>query len=564
MTALWLLLTTVMPTATAQDCDPIPEALGDLNAIVSLFLEETGGAADYCPEDLGQPIDLADADTRAAKLDAQERADAAEMLLESVAGLGGEHLQAVANAAGLLDALLGAGLAAGDDVAAIVDALLELAEGTEDPLLHRQIALNLWRRGVEDPRVAELVEHYLPKAPDYDRIFPDGKTEVHATLRTGSDGFKHSDFEEVFERKGAEVEVIEEDEHLRITYEITPDDPTLPKVTWILDIFDHGHGPRDVFEDMDEDDVNVTMFADHSQLGTSLDRSLDNAPDATESTDFFWNDACKSKVFASRLSQAYPAGHFVYTVESEYFRDMPISYERGLVALANRYDYEEMRRLVGAGSAWQSKNYIFPDDAQKLVYQDQDGDGLADSEDRLYDVGALDQGGELASRAAHIANTYVGYSSGYTGWSNGSKQDPEDEYRPDGLFDGEPGGPSTRIEQRKDAYGEDKWFVAVSDELVGMDKTQRTALIAADIGTHQGLQQGWEQDKAEAGGFLAGAAVYDVWYGSGWSDYQEHVMPDLEMRKSEATGYLDDHDFVTSKSLKDFLADRAKEAAPSE
>jgi len=59
-----------------------------------------------------------------------------------------------------------------------------------------------------------------------------------------------------------------------------------------------------------------------------------------------------------------------------------------------------------------------------------------------------------------------------------------------GIFDGEPGGPSTRIEQRKDAYGDAKWFVAVSGELTGMDKTQRTALSAADIGTHQGLQQG--------------------------------------------------------------------------
>ncbi len=521
--------------ASAQECHPVPEALGDFNAIVSLIYEETGGIRDYCPDDLSQPLDLADADARAAQFSASERSDAAELLLDAVQGLDRAHPQALANAAGLLDALLGAGLAAGDDVSTIVETLLALAADTADPLVHRQIALNLWRRQMGGPEVAALVEHYLPTAPDYDRIFEDGATEVHAVLRTGVDGFAHSDFEEVFQRKGAEVEVIEEGNHIRVTYEIDPDDPTLPTITWKLDILRHAFGPRDAFEDMNDDSVDVTMFADHSQLGTSLDRALHQGPSAIDSTDFFWNDACKSKVFASRMSQAYPAGHFVYTIDSEYFRDMPRSFERGLVALANRYDYDEMRRLVAAGSAWQSKNYLFPDDERKLAYQDQDGDGLADSEDRLYDVGALDEGGGLASRAVHIANTYVSYSKAYTGWSDGRRQDPEDSYRPDGVFDGEPGGSSTRIERRTDAYGDDKWFVAVSDELLDMDKSQRTALIAADIGTHEGLEQGWDGERAQAGGFLAGAAVYDVWHGRGWGDYQEAVMPSLSSSQFAAT-----------------------------
>lgn len=542
------LLIFLLGPALAQECAPPPPALEDLNLIVSLIYSETGGAEDYCPDDLAAPLDLASADARAAQLSAQDRQDAAELLAEAVADVGLDHVQAVANTAALLDALLGAALASGEDPAAILDALLGLAAQLDDPLLRRQIALNLWRRGVEDDRVADLVAEFLPTEPDYDRLLPDGTTTVRATIRTGSDGFAHSDFQQVFERKGATVEVLTAGKHLRVTYPITPDDPTLPTLTWTLDIIDGGWGHQDAFAEMASADTSVTLFGDHSQLGTSLDRGLSNGPDAVDSTAFFWNAACKSKVFASRMSQQYPAGHFVFTKDSEYFRDMPVSFERGLVALSNRYDYDEMRRLVASGSAWQSTNYIFPDDPQKLVYQDQDGDGLADSEDRVYDVAmAVEAQGELATRAVHIANTYVGYSTAFGSGTRGA----EDHYRPGGLFDGEPDGPATRIETRTDAFGEDKHFVAVNDSLLDLPQTQRTALITADVAAHWAEGLGWSETRTDAGALLAGAAVYDVWHGPGWSDYQDAVLPGAELSQSDATAYLDDHDFVTSKGVRE-------------
>lgn len=535
MTALLLLI----GAALAQECAEPPPALGDLSSVIAMIHEETLGAEAYCPDDLGLPLDTADADARAAQMNGADRAAAAELLQEAVAGLGSDHVQAQANAAALIDALLGASLAAGDDVSAILDALLAIAEATEDPLLHRQIALNLWRQGVDDPRVAELLEIYLPSEPDYEHILPAGKTELAVTIHTGQDGFAYAEFRRAFEKAGATIEVIEEDQEWLVTYEVKPDDPTLPTLTYKIAVVSDGH--RDLFDDFATDDVNIGMYADHSQLGTSQDGGLSAGPVASESTDLFWNLACKSKVFASRISQQYPKAHVVYTKDSEYFLDMPRSFERGLVALANHYDYDEMRRLVGAGSAWQPKNYIFPDDPQKLVFQDQDGDGVADAEDRIYDVASsVENLGELASKAVHIANTYVSYSGAYTMHSARLDYDAEDMYRPDGTFDGEPGGPSTRIEQRVDAFGEDKWFVAVSDELLDMHQTTRTALITHDMAEHWAGELGWDEPRSADGAFLAGAAVFDVWYGDGWEDYQAQVRPGADLDEYDVAGHLDE------------------------
>ncbi len=560
MNALLLLLLFWAPSGFAQDpCNPPATGLEDLATVFSMIYEETDHvAADpggFCPDDLAQPLDMGELDARAAGLDAGDRQAAAELLRDTVATADPSHVQALANAAALLDALLGAAIDKGDDFEEILNALIAMAADVQDPLLHRQIALNLWRRGVDDDRVLALLEAYLPTAPDYDHIFAGGKTELSAMLHTGDDGFEHSDFQEVFERAGAEVTELDNGD-LQVVYKVKPDDPLLPEITWNLTVRDSGWPPKDVLSDFDNDEIDVSMFGDHSQLGTSIDRALSRTDPNAQSTDFYWMDACKSKVFASRLSQAFPKAHFVYTKQSEYFHDMPISLQRGLVALSNHYDYEEMRRYVASGSAYQGRNYLFPDDEGKLAFQDQDGDGLADSEDRIYDAGPEKDGGlekdggpekdgEHASRAVHIANTYMGYSPAFG-------RSTEDDYRPDGIFDGPEGGPYTRIEERKDAYGQKKYFVQVSDETLTMDQSQRTASIAAEIAAHHGVQERWSEAKQEAGSFLLGAAVYDVWRGSGWSDYNEQYLSDVSISQYKLGEHLDDHDFVTSSKLREF------------
>ena len=558
MTPLLLTSWLVSAPVMAQECDVADAAIAQLVDVVSDSLSRTG-VDTFCPDDLLVPIDLEQADELAQALSPEGRLEAAIDLLAATTGIGAEHIQAVANAAALLDALLLAALANGEDVSAMIDALLSLAEEAEDPLLHRQISLNLWRSGVEDERVQSLIKHYLPDRPDYDSIFPDGTTEVKAILRTGYDGIEHSDFIYAFERQGATVTAVEEGDHYNVHYVVTPDDPTLPPITWDIDIVAHGFQPADAFSDMNNDAIDVSMFGDHSQLGTSLDRALEYGPEAKDSTDFFWVDACKSKVFSSRLSQAYPSAHFVFTKDSELFRDMPVSFERGLVAISNHYDYEQMERLVASGSAWQPRNYIFPMDPQKLVYQDQDGDGIADAEDRIYDVAAGGRegtlNGELASKAVHIANTYLAYSSAYVHHGHRLDIDVEDLYRPDGIFDGEAGGPATQIVTRADAFGEEKFFVAVSDELLEMEQSERTARISADIAIHQGAEQGWSDKISAAAAFLVGTAVYDVWYGTGWDDYRDATLPGLDLSRREASAYLDHHNFVTEESITRFISD---------
>ena len=157
--------------AWAQDpCNPPASGLEDLASIFSLLYEYTdteetpADPGGFCPDDLGRPIDMDDADARAARLDEGDREAAVMLLSYSVATTDHGHVQALANAAALLDSLLGAAMDARDDYDYIVDALLEMANTIDDPMVHRQIALNLWRRGLheDDERIAELVQEYLP------------------------------------------------------------------------------------------------------------------------------------------------------------------------------------------------------------------------------------------------------------------------------------------------------------------------------------------------------------------------------------------------------------------
>ncbi len=537
----------------AQDpCNPPASGLEDLASVFSLLYEYTdteevpSDPGGFCPDDLGRPLDMSDADARADRLDEGDRQAAAMLLAYSVATTDHSHVQALANAAALLDALLGAAMDARDDYGYIVDTLLEMANTIDDPMVHRQIALNLWRRGLadDDERVAELVAEYLPKVPDYGLIFPEGQTEINAVLHSGDDGFEHSNFEEVFERAGAEVKE-ESNGDLTVTYKVKPDDPALPEITWNITIRDAGWPPNGVLDDFNDDSVNVSMYGNHSQLGTSIDRPLSRTDANAESTDIHWMDACKSKVFASRLTQAFPKAHIIYTKDSEYFHDMPMAFQRGLVALSNHYDYEEMDRYVGRGGLYRGHNYLYPDDAEKLAYMDQDNDGLADSEDRVFDVNP-DLDGELGSRAVHIANTYMGYSGAYG-------KGAEDDYRPDGIFDGPAGGPYTQITERRDAYGDKKYFVKFSDEVIGMDKSQRTASIAAEMAHHYGVEHRWSEEKNEAGSFLVGAAVYDVWSGSGYDQFNDTYLSDVSVSKWDLGKHLDDHDFATTSKVNDFV-----------
>lgn len=534
----------------AEPCEPPTPGLEDLSWVIGLIYD-VGGGGNFCPKDLEKPLDMAQVDQAAAGLDKRDIVDAAMMVDEAVRAAQTNNSQALANAAALLDALLGAAISKKADTDLILDSLLDLAENATDPLLQRQIALNLWRRGIKDKRLDALLAKYLPKSPVYSHVLPDGTTRVKAHLSTGGDGFKHSGFKEVFERAGAKVTEVVKDQELHVEYTVKPDDPTLPAVTWDITIKDDGWPPRDVLDLMGDSELNVGMYGNHSQLGTSLDKSLANAPKAAGSPDFMWVDACKSKVFASRLSQAFPEGHFVYTKNSEYFRDMPRAFQRGLVALTNHYDYEQMRRYVSSGDLYQGRNYYFPDDPGKLAYQDQDGDGISDAEDRIYDV--QPKGAEPLSRAVHIGNTYNGYSGAFTG--------SEDMFRPDGMFDGQPGGPYTQITERKDAFGTTKYFVKVSDELLKADNTYRTATVAREEAAYWANKKGWAKDKAEAGAFLVGAAVYDVWNGQNWSSYNKESLPDTNVSQYDVGKWMDDHDFVTDSKLNEFktwLSDQRK------
>ena len=246
--------------AYAQPCGPVPEVLGVLNDVVSSFYRGADGASAYCPDDLSSEINLEEADRIASAMDSSTRLLAANQIGEAGAELDDENLQALANAAALLDALYAAELlAGGDKIQDILNEIHRLADSTEDEQIHRQIALNLWRRGAEDAASLALLEKLLPTKPDYSRIYENGRTDIPVKLRTGFDGFAYSDFEDAFDVPGAVLTVIQEDKLIRVTYEVQPDDPSLEPVSWIIDIV--RSSSTEHFEDMGADEISVSMFA---------------------------------------------------------------------------------------------------------------------------------------------------------------------------------------------------------------------------------------------------------------------------------------------------------------
>jgi hypothetical protein len=114
-----------------------------------------------------------------------------------------------------------------------------------------------------------------------------------------------------------------------------------------------------------------------------------------------------------------------------------------------------------------------------------------------------------------------------------------DHYRVGSVFDGDFSDPLTRIHAADGA-----WTIDVSDELVGMARTLRTAVVAQELATHHGHTLAWELDIIESAAFLAGTAVYASSGGIGWSKYQAAALPGVEVSLEESSQWLNVTDYV--------------------
>jgi len=161
--SLFLLLS---GAARAQECGSVPDALTDLNDVVGAFYTGAEGVAAYCPDDLSTALDLNAADQIAAGMNTEGRAQASEQIANAAKALGTGQDQALANAAALLDALYGAELEDGGGAEDMLTQIHGLADMSSNANLHRQIGLNLWRRGAKDDQSTTLIQQILPEKPD--------------------------------------------------------------------------------------------------------------------------------------------------------------------------------------------------------------------------------------------------------------------------------------------------------------------------------------------------------------------------------------------------------------
>lgn len=129
-----------------------------------------------------------------------------------------------------------------------------------------------------------------------------------------------------------------------------------------------------------------------------------------------------------------------------------------------------------------------------------------------------------------------------------------DHYRVGTVFDGDFSEPLTRIHAQNGA-----WTIDVSDELVGMARTLRTAVVAQELANHHGHTLAWELDIIESAAFLAGTAVYASSGGIGWGKYQASALPGVEVSLEESSQWLNDTDYVledNANALSDWVEAR--------
>jgi len=158
--------------------------------------------------------------------------------------------------------------------------------------------------------------------------------------------------------------------------------------------------------------------------------------------------------------------------------------------------------------------------------------------------------GLVAQRAAADALVHLSSSPSF-------QLDVED-YRIGTVYDGDFDGPFTRIHPKSGV-----WALDVSDEILGMARTLRTAVVTQELATHHGHVLGWNVELVESAAFLSGTSVYIENGGIGWSKYQSEALPDVDLSLEESVKWLDsnkDTNEGAAGHLSDWLEEQRTES----
>ena len=101
------------------------------------------------------------------------------------------------------------------------------------------------------------------------------------------------------------------------------------------------------------------------------------------------------------------------------------------------------------------------------------------------------------------------------------------------------------IRESLSADGSVATLVDTSSDLGDMARTLRHALVTQAIARHLAEKRGWDNERVEAAGFLAGAAIYDNLGGIGWRKYRDFALPGTEIELDQASRFLNGEEIRT-------------------
>jgi hypothetical protein len=320
-------------------------------------------------------------------------------------------------------------------------------------------------------RLGELEKAVLPQKPPYDEWFADGERHIETKHYAHSDCWTYgTDPVTAYKRKGYTV-VENHEDRTPPTWVLEKKNPNAPggEVSIRIELVQTHDG---IFQDMDDDDVNMVVYTGHSNLGGNVSEELRLGTEE-KSSKLVMLAMCRGKQNMFEVANKYPSAHFLTTDAPSYFSSvMPMSL--GMVEGAlNLVDYDKMK--ADTPRIWDTNgnnNYFYPNEPRRYAYYDLDKDGVIDSRgahvDRLYDIAlkmptaqrtdgvvrattesADDFDGTNVLHAVQFLNTLMNYHVEKGHHTSAFKHGDGDNFLSGGWFDG-PTSEKVRLHKKPD------------------------------------------------------------------------------------------------------------------
>lgn len=226
----------------------------------------------------------------------------------------------------------------------------------------------------------------------------------------------------------------------------------------------------DVFDGIDDRDVDVVLYTGHAQLGGIAKLGLEHGPRAANGEKVVALFSCRSKQNIDAVERRYPGQHLLVSAEGTYGHDDEIVMHHLLDGIVKNKTYAQMEMAAKRDDLWESKNYYFPNETAALVgnapvYVPTSTTGIGTSISMRARASA-----PLASSvppgAVTDAVAWLNTIQGYWAETSGTRADKalHDQFVSKGWFDATPGDPLVKV-----AFVGGKAEISVSSALATQD-----------------------------------------------------------------------------------------------